>query len=437
MNSLTTKPFQLLWAALVLTLCSGRAAAQPDPDEPYGKIVKEIRLPELKWTKEHVILRELVSKVGEVYTKENAELDLERLDRLDLFASFDIRAIPSGDQVILELECEEEYPRIIFPAITSTDENGISVGAGFRTINLLGLGVTTGANARFGGQTSVGADFEDPWVRGLGNHFGLRVAGGWVKRQNEVHNFEEESFRFAVRPSMWIGDSGRVGTRLIYQSLKSDDPEITLSPDGRDSLPSLAAYIGLDTRDVLSDPTTGWHNELEVSKAFGDADYWTFTVDLRRYLPVKERHTVFASSLTTLRTGQLGVEIPTYQVFTFGGINSVRGWEFNQRRGKNQFLNTVEYRYDWVPMRVLNLFGGIRFRAGVEVVGFGDFGVLWEEGNQFALNNFIGGYGGGLRLLMAGIGAIRLDFGWGQSGAKVFVGFGVFPKADMQRARVR
>lgn len=69
----------IIRTAVVLALCHGRAAAQSDPDEPYGKIVKEIRLPELEWTKPHVILRELVSKVGEVYTPEDAALDLERL----------------------------------------------------------------------------------------------------------------------------------------------------------------------------------------------------------------------------------------------------------------------------------------------------------------------------------------------------------------------
>ena len=63
--------------------------------------------------------------------------------------------------------------------------------------------------------------------------------------------------------------------------------------------------------------------------------------------------------------------------------------------------------------------------------------MLWDEGKQFALNNFIGGYGVGLRLLLPGVSAIRLDFGWGQSGAKVLVGFAVFQKADMQRRRVR
>jgi outer membrane protein insertion porin family len=437
MSVIHKKAILIFWTAVVLAFCPGRAGAQPDPIEPYGKIVKEIRLPELKWTKGHIILRELASRVGEVYTRENAEKDLKRLDQLDLFASFDIRAITNGDQVILELECEETNPRVIFPAISSTDENGLSIGAGFRTINLRGLGVTAGANARFGGQTSVGADIQNPWVGGLGNHFGLRIAGGWVKRRNEVQDFDETSVVFAVQPSAYMGDSGRVGARLNFQSLKSDDPEKTLSPDGRDILPSLAAYIGLDTRDVWSDPKKGWQNELEVSKTFGDADYWTFIIDLRRYQTVKERHTLFASSLTSLRTGQLGVEIPSYHVFTFGGVNSVRGWEFNQRRGKNQFLNTVEYRYDWLPMSVLNLFGRFRFRVGVEIVGFGDFGVLWDEGDQFAWDNFIGGYGVGLRLLLPGVSAIRLDFGWGQSGAEVVVGFGVFRKADMQRRRVR
>ena len=202
-------------------------------------------------------------------------------------------------------------------------------------------------------------------------------------------------------------------------------------------MPTVAGFIGVDTRDVTSDPSRGWHNELEVSKTFRDANYWTFTADVRRYQALKERHTLFASSLTTLRTGQLGVDIPSYHVYTFGGINSVHGWEFGARRGKNQFLNTLEYRYDWLPIRSVNLLGRFPFRVGVELVGFGDLGVLWNESNQFALNNFIGGYGVGVRLLLPGVSAIRLDFGWGQSGAKVIVGFGVFEKADMQRRRVR
>ena len=201
-------PAVLLGAAFMLAVSNGWASAQSSQDQAYGKIVKEIRLPELRWTKEHVILRELASKVGEVYTQENAEKDLVRLDRLDLFSSFAIRAITEGDEVILEIECEETHPFIIFPALSSTDENGVAIGPGVRTLNLRGLGVTFGGTAKFGGVTAVGAEIQDPWVRGLGNHFGLRVATGWVKRRNEVQDFGETTFVIAVQPSSYLGEKG-------------------------------------------------------------------------------------------------------------------------------------------------------------------------------------------------------------------------------------
>lgn len=406
-------------------------------ESPYGKIVKEIRISELKWTKEHVILRELASKVGEVYTQENVEKDLERLDRLDLFSSLDIEANVEGDEVVLEIEVEETYPWVFFPVIQTTDENGLSFGAGVRTFNLKGLNVTFGGTVKFGGQTSFGAEIEDPWFRGIGNHFGLRITTGYVSRQNEIENFNEQTFRLLVQPSSYLGENGRVGARFLFESLKSDDTSRTLSSEGRDNLPMIAAYLGYDSRDVWLNTTEGWNNEIEVSKTFADADYWTFTIDVRRYQAVKQRQTLFVSSLTTLRTGELGVDIPSYQVYTFGGTNSVRGWEFDQRRGKNQFLNTLEYRYDAIPIQPLNLFGMFTFRVGVQIAAFGDLGILWDEGAQFKLDNFIGGYGVGVRLLLPGVQMLRLDFGWGQSGAKVLVGFAVFEKADMQRRRVR
>lgn len=55
--------------AVGLTCSPAWAATQP-AEGPYGKTVREIRLPELEWTQNHVILRELGSKVGEVYTRE-------------------------------------------------------------------------------------------------------------------------------------------------------------------------------------------------------------------------------------------------------------------------------------------------------------------------------------------------------------------------------
>ena len=76
-------------------------------------------------------------------------------------------------------------------------------------------------------------------------------------------------------------------------------------------------------------------------------------------------------------------------------------------------------------------------RNGLQRAVFGDAGVLWNEGKEFALDNFIGGYGAGIRVLLSGVGMIRFDFGLGQPGASMQFHIGVFEKAVMQRKRVR
>ena len=52
--------------------------------------------------------------------------------------------------------------------------------------------------------------------------------------------------------------------------------------------------------------------------------------------------------------------------------------------------------------------------------------ILAKGANAFALAD---------NTVMTGVGMLRLDFGWGQAGTKVQVGFGVFEKADAQRKR--
>ena len=78
----------------------------------------------------------------------------------------------------------------------------------------------------------------------------------------------------------------------------------------------------------------------------GGSDFWTYTIDVRRYEPLAARHTLALFSLASLRTGRVGEDIPVYLQFNLGGTNTVRGWTLGAREGKNQFINTLEYRYE-------------------------------------------------------------------------------------------
>jgi hypothetical protein len=68
---------------------------------------------------------------------------------------------------------------------------------------------------------------------------------------------------------------------------------------------------------------------------------------------------------------------------------------------------------------------------------FGDLDIAWTEDRQFAANNFIGGYAGGLRLIVPWVSEIRFDFAAGQPGGGLRFEFAFGPKATAQRAAAR
>ena len=127
-----------------------------DVNQLYGKTVKEIRISRLRYTKREIIIRELASRVGEPYLKENAEKDAQRLDRLGICSAVRIEPIEDGDGVVLVVEVEETFPHLPTISLDVSDENGLSIGPGFKSINLGGRAISLSASARFGsGRTGV------------------------------------------------------------------------------------------------------------------------------------------------------------------------------------------------------------------------------------------------------------------------------------------
>ncbi len=430
-----------LWGSFHPLLGIGNTAGQntvllTDADEgPYGKTVKEIRISNLRWTQRETLIRELASQVGEPYSKENAEKDAKRLDQLGIFSAVKIEAIEEGDGVVIEIEVRETFPYLPTLSLEVSDENGLSTGPGFKSINLRGRAISFSASARFGGATTVGAAFENPWF--AGNHLSYRLDFDHRDRVNELDDFAEVSTEINVRLGSYLGEYGRIGGHFNFLSLGSDTPGITLSANDRDNTPSLAFFIGYDSRDFWTHPHQGWWTEVEVSEnggfLGGDGDFWRVQFDVRRFQPLASRHTLAFFSLTTLQTGTLGVEIPVYQDFHLGGTNSIRGWALDSIRGKNQSINTLEYRYDLMVPRAFSIFGFTMY-LGVQLALFGDLGTAWDDSQG---SQWLDGYGFGLRLLIPFVDMIRFDFAFGEPGAGHRRQFGIGEKAVQQRDRIR
>jgi len=422
---------------LGMSTTAGQDTVSPsNPQEQlYGKTVKEIRISALRYTQREIIIRCLASQLGEPYLKENAERDLKRLDRLGIFSSITIEAIEEGDGVVLAVDVKETFPYIPTISLEISDENGLSIGPGFKSINLGGRAISLSANARFGGANNIGTTFENPWF--AGDHLSYRLEFHQRNRRNELDDFAEVSTDINLRLGRNLGENGQIGGHFNFLSLGSDTAGTTLSVNNRDNTPSLALFIGHDSRDLWSNPHRGWWNEVDVSQnggfLGGDGDFWRVHFDVRRFQPLADRHTLAFFSLTTLQTGTVGVEIPIYQDFHLGGTNSIRGWGLDSTSGKNQTINTLEYRYDLLVPKAWSVFG-FNFYVGLQVALFGDLGTAWGD-NQG--NRWLDSYGFGLRLLIPFLDMIRFDFAFGEPGKGLNSQIGLGEKAVKQRSRVR
>lgn len=411
--------------------------AQDTGTQVYGRIVREIRVQGAHFTDTDIITRELASKVGQPYTKENADKDFNRLDKLDIFSSISIAPLLEDDGVVLEIKVVEIFPYLPYFSYEVTDENGFAGGPGIQSANLFGRDIFVSASARFGGATNINLLLENPWV--AGNHLGYVFEFYQRERFNDLSDFNETATEFDLRVSSYIKENGRIGGRLSFISIKSDSTGRTLSADNRDNIPTLAFFLGYDSRDLWSNPHAGWWNEFEIAHSGlpgFDGDYWTFTFDIRRYLPLVKNHTLALFSLTSLRPGEVGDQIPLHQRFHLGGTNTIRGWNLDAGRGKNQFINTAEYRITLMEPRLLRGFG-LSADIGLQFALFGDLGVAWNNSDQFDRDHFIGGYGFGIRLLTPFINMFRFDVGFGEPGESFMVHIGAFEKPVAQRFRVR
>ncbi len=197
--------------------------------------------------------------------------------------------------------------------------------------------------------------------------------------------------------------------------------------------------LNYDTRDSWTNPHVGFLNDLSLIKYGGvlgsKADFWTLTMDVRRYQPVWGRHRLALFTLATLQTGTVGIDVPVYRDFSLGGTNTIRGWRLDSRHGKHQSISTVEYRYEVLPNKSFQI-KGVTLFAGVQLAVFADAGSAWSTGTDFA-RNYIGSGGVALRFKLPFVDMIRIDLASGQRGEGLMFHFGLHDKPIDQRRRVR
>jgi outer membrane protein assembly factor BamA len=410
----------------VLVLVAVPVCAQEPLD---GRTILAVRVSGLVHIEEAFVLAQIESAPGQAYRKATADRDRTRLDRLGVFGEILFAARASTDGVQIDVAVTETLGILPSVAVAVTDENGASAGPAMKILSIGGRPHEMSATARFGGEKLVEFNEVSPLLRDRRLWHSIRVSGR--DRFNKLDQFDERSVDLDGRIGLRASELWKSGAIFQIYRVSSDQPGITLSPDSHDTFVSFGGVTEYDTRDSWREPTRGWWNSGDVLWRTGAGQYATFDLDVRRYQPVAPRQTIVATTLLTLQSGTHGVDVPTYADYALGGENTVRGRDFGSRHGKNQFINSLEYRYTAVPTRSFRVFG-VNLYAGLAVAAFGDLGTAWDDRDDFS--DFIGGGGIGLRLYVPYVNMIRLDLSFGRG---VHGQLGINEKAVAQRNRVR
>jgi outer membrane protein insertion porin family len=432
--------------AVLLALSPGTTVAQvalSDVAVHEGQVVTAVEIEGRKATREHVVVRELHTRVGEPLDYQAVAEDVQRLTNLQIFSEIAVEVEPGENEgVRVRFVVREMPPWIPLLALTYTEQDGFSVGPGLSSLNLTGRDIEVSGKAFFGGTTQFQVFADWPWITG-DHHLGGRLEAAHLDRYDTLNEFQEVSSEFTPRISRFLGERGRLAGELQLFKMRSDRPGIALSPGDQDLLVSVGVSLGWDTRSSWNNPRGGWLNELVLKKTGGvlggDGDFWTLVVDVRRWQTTFPRQRLLLSGLISLQSGTVGESFPGYLQYRLGGANTIRGYDIEKLSrelfGRNQMIGTVEYSYALVPQRRFD-FWKFSFRLGLEVAVFGDVGVAWNESRDLSAKRTRAGMGSGLRILMPGSEMLRLDVGWSPEGGFHFH-FAGDTKPNRQRRRVR
>lgn len=376
-------------------------------------VLKEIQIAGNEVTKDHVLLREIRIREGDIYDYKKVSKIPSRLMKLGYFRRvhepgvFWVTGNDGGLLINVEEGNTSSFDGVVGYTPGTDDEKGYFTGLiNIHLGNLFGTGRSFSAHWQKRDRFSQDMMFHyrEPWVAGFPVHVGI-------------------GFNQLIQDSTYIQRDYGVDVMLPLVesfSLLGDVKKSSILPDSLGShmlgIPrseTISASIGIqyDSRDDLLNPRSGIYYftsvETGAKKNIGPEtiieDYdldrkvanKRFVFDFDFFLPTFRRQ-LFALSFNGRQIQSSEEYIPVPDQYRLGGTLSLRGYREDQFRGTSVFWTNMEYRYLLGP----------RSRAFV----FCDMGYYYAKNPNGVKEDFKIGYGFGVRL-ETGLGIMGIDYG--------------------------
>jgi outer membrane protein insertion porin family len=383
-------------------------------------------------TRDKVIRREIRLDEGDTFDASSLKRSYERLNNLQFFETVDIAPKPRHEEKIVDLDV----------AVKEKSTGSISVGGGYSSIdhfvtmldvaqtNLDGTGRGLKLKGELGGKSSFyELAYKDPWF--MDKPLFLNASIYKTYRVYGDFNSKATGFSVSLSKNFWEYWACSLGYNLeqanIY-NVSSTASSIVTDQEGTKVTSAISPALARDTRDNYQDPSRGSRNSLGITFAGlgGSNDYIKALADSSWYFPVTSATTFMVRGRIGYAEGLFGKELPLYQRFYIGDINSVRGINYGDAGPKDvngqpfgglrELIFNTEYIF---PIAAQYKFKGL---------------VFFDAGRAYGANETIGTNldytsGFGIRWVSP-MGPIRVEWGYnlnrkpGEASSKVGFTFG-------------
>lgn len=388
-------------------------------------------------TKDYVITREMRIKPGEVFDAKKARRSMQRVYNLGFFEDVSVKILPGKEDpnnIIMELTVIEKRTGSFGIGAGYSSEDGLLGMVSIGDTNFRGTGDSVKAMYEFGGEdgddSGYSISYTRPWLDEKETTGTLRI----YNRKFEYDDYDNNGDLIETYDKKNQGYELNFGRptdeyTMNYLGFKINNTEYRGYEEGpynRDTSQyeawrdnnfgetrSIIASQVRDTRDNIFYPTEGTRTSLSVEYAGlgGDFDYTKLTGSVQKYYKVGH------AQVLALRgsAGYANEDLPEAALFEVGGQNSVRGYRDGQFSGNKMLMGTMEYRFP-----LASKVQGALFTDVGDAWGGKSWGPWSSIESDLDLHASVGV---GVQM-QTPIGALRLDYGWGEDGGRVHFNVG-------------
>ncbi len=376
--------------------------------------VQQINITGNTRSSEKVLRRELRVAEGELFTNRKLLRSRQRLFNLGYFDEVNVSVEPGStpDKVVVNIDVKERATGLFSVGAGYSSVDNLFATIDVRQRNLFGRGQEVFAQFRIGSKSRLGLfGFTEPYLFDIPLRAGFDV----YDRERDFDDFTEERLGGDLRASYPITEfvtlSGIYRLEQVEISNVSEDATDELKKELGRKLNSVIEFgLNRDTRDNIFEPSSGSRNSIDVGFAGlgGDTRFYRIVGESAWFWPLPILNSVLGvRGLAGVVQGWGGNEVPIFERFFLGGVNTLRGQRTRSVApkdangkvigGDKELLFTTELLIPVFP----------RFRIAL----FFDTGNAYGFGTDFDPTNVRLGAGAGIRFFSP-LGPIRLDWGY-------------------------